>query len=164
MIQNAGTSLGYSGWLSSAYTSLFCLSLPVGRSASERSSSTLLKLGGFCPGGPQNLCCPLCPRARQLNHAAWSGVTKNHFRQLFVFPPFYVISAFCNQFQWVSQVDECSLSHLKNWVPETQGREGPLSWEFLEYWWFKLSVISPKSATELSCKLPDFQLCFQSIR
>lgn len=43
MIQSAGTSAGYSGWPSSAYTSLFCLSLSVGRSASEGSSSLLLK-------------------------------------------------------------------------------------------------------------------------
>lgn len=129
MIQNAGTSPGCSGWPSSAYTSLFCLSLPVGRSASE--GSLLLKPGVISTVGPQSLCCPLCPRARQLKHAAWSGVTKIHFRQLFIFPLFFVISAnntCCVLPALCNRSNECSLSHLTNWVPETQGREGPFSW------------------------------------
>lgn len=70
-----------------------CSSLPVGRSASEGSSSPLLKPGVISPGGSQSLCCPLCPRARLLKRATWSGVTKIHFRQLFKFPLLFVISA-----------------------------------------------------------------------
>lgn len=87
MIQNAGTSPGYSGQASSAYFSLFCLSLTVGRSVCEGSSSPSLKPGGVSPVGPQTLHCPLCPCARQLKHAARSAVTE------IIFPLFFVISA-----------------------------------------------------------------------
>lgn len=87
MIQNAGTSPGYSGQAGSAYFSLFCLSHPIGRSVCEGSSSPLLKPGGVSPEGPQSLHCPLCPCARQLKHAAWSAMTE------IIFPLFFVISA-----------------------------------------------------------------------
>lgn len=158
MIQNAGTSPGYSGQAGSAYFSLFCLSRPIGRSVCEGSSSPLLKPGRACIVP----CAPVQGSWSMLPGALWQ---KSYFRFSLLFL-LIIHAAVFQHFVTISTsftggwVFTASSYKLGTW---NMGKRRAFFMELLGYWCFKLSTIWYPGNRWQSWPV-NLRLCIQSIR